>query len=69
VNVIMKGYGEIKLAETNEVVSGEITLYAEGWVVVAPAPPGAEGDVRWFPRERVLELVWRKSIAVQQRRV
>lgn len=68
-NVIMKGYGEIKLAGTGEVLAGEITLHSEGWVAVAPMPPSAEGDVRWFPNQRVEELVWRKSMAVQQRRV
>ena len=67
-NVIMKGYGEIKVAETGEALTGEITLHAEGWVAVAPVPPEEGADVRWFPNERVAELVWRKSVAVQHRR-
>ncbi len=68
VNVIMKGYGEIKLVGTDEVVGGEITLHQEGWVAVASVPPSETGELRWFPNERVAELVWRKSLAVQQRR-
>lgn len=64
----MKGYGEVKLTGSGEVASGEITLYEEGWVAVAPVPPEEGGEVRWFPNERVAELVWRKSLATQQRR-
>ena len=67
-NVIMKGYGEIKLAGSGEVVGGEITLHAEGWVAVAPVPPAEDGEVRWFPNAQVAELVWRKSLAVRPRR-
>ena len=67
-NVIMKGYGEIKLVGTDEVVGGEITLHQEGWVAVASVPPSETGELRWFPNEQVAELVWRKSLAVQQRR-
>jgi hypothetical protein len=50
------------------VVAGEITLHQEGWVAVASVPPSDAGELRWFPNERVAELVWRKSLAVQQRR-
>ncbi len=67
-NIIMKGYGEIKLVGSGEAVQGEITLHEEGWVAVAPIPPGEDGEVRWFPNEQVAELVWRKSLAVQQGR-
>ena len=62
--VIMKGYGELKLAN-NESVSGEITLYQEGWVVVAPVPPADRSEVRWFPVQQVQEVVWRKSLALR----
>ena len=62
--MIMKGYGDIKLVGSEELVQGELTLYGEGWVAVAPAPRSEDGDVRWFPNERVAELVWRKSLAV-----
>jgi len=68
VHVIMKGYGEIKLVGTDEVVSGEITLHEEGWVAVTSVPPSEEAELRWFPKERVAELVWQKNLAVQQRR-
>lgn len=67
-HVIMKGYGEIKLVGTDEVVAGEITLHQEGWVAVVAMPPSEAGELRWFPNERVAELVWRKNLAVQQRR-
>ena len=67
-NIIMKGYGEITLAGRGETVQGEITLHEEGWVAVVPIPPGEGEEVRWFPNEQVAELVWRKSLAVQQRR-
>lgn len=66
VNVIQKGYGEIKLGDGKEVLQGEITLYAEGWLAVAPVPPSEEEEVRWYPNARVAELVWRKSIAVRR---
>lgn len=65
-NVIQKGYGEVKLSE-GVTLRGEITLYAEGWLAVTPMPPAEEEEgPRWFPREKVSELVWRKSIAVQR---
>lgn len=62
--VIQKGYGQIKLAGSGEVVAGEITLHAEGWVAVAPATPG-EGETRWFPNHQVMEVVWRKNLAMR----
>jgi hypothetical protein len=65
VEIIQKGYGEIKLAG-GESVLGEITLYREGWLAVSPVPPDADAEVRWFPIARVAELVWRKSIAVRR---
>jgi hypothetical protein len=68
VHVIMKGYGEIKLVGSDEVVAGEITLHQEGWVAVVSMPPSEADELRWFPNERVAELVWRKNLAVQQRR-
>ena len=48
-HVIMKGYGEIKLVGSDEVVAGEITLHQEGWVAVASVPPSDAGELRWFP--------------------
>ncbi len=66
--ITMRGYGQIKVVGSEEKVSGEITLYAEGWVAVAPVSEEDKGEVRWFPNERVAELVWQKSLAVQQRR-
>lgn len=63
--IIQKGYGEVKLA-SGEALEGEITLYAEGWLAVAPVQPSEGEDVRWFPYERVAELAWRKSIAVRR---
>ncbi len=64
-NIIQKGYGEVKLSE-GATLQGEITLYAEGWLAVTLMPPAEEEGARWFPREKVSELVWRKSIAVQR---
>jgi|GEM_PF-1700905 hypothetical protein len=66
VNVIMKGYGEIRLVDSNEVVAGEITLHAEGWVAVGPVPPSADAEIRWYPNHRVAELVWKKHLAVRR---
>jgi hypothetical protein len=66
VTIIQKGYGEIKVAGEERVVQGEITLYSEGWVAVAPVPPSEAGDSRWFPNEQVEELVWRKSLATRR---
>ena len=66
--VIMKGYGEVKLATKDESVAGEITIHAEGWVAVAAVPPSAQGEVRWFPNQQVVEVVWRKSLAVRPTR-
>lgn len=63
--IIQKGYGEVRLSG-GEAVQGEITLYAEGWLAVSPVPPGTEGELKWFPNARVMELVWRKSIAVRR---
>ena len=63
--IIQKGYGEVKLV-SGEALQGEITLYAERWLAVAPVPPAEEADVRWFPQEQVSELAWRKSIAVRR---
>lgn len=62
--VIQKGYGEVKLAGSDEVVAGEITLHAEGWVAVVPVP-SSEGESRWFPTYQVAEVTWRKSMAVR----
>lgn len=64
-NIIQKGYGEVKLV-SGETLQGEVTLYAEGWLAVAPVPPVEDADARWFPQEQVGELVWRKSIAVRR---
>jgi len=65
VNVIQKGYGEIKLTDGGELVAGEITINAEGWVAVTPVPQSEEQPIRWFPVHRVAELVWRKNLAVR----
>ena len=65
VQVIMKGYGDVKLAGSGELVPGEITLHAEGWVAVAPIPPSDEGELRWFPSQQVAEVIWRKNLAVR----
>lgn len=64
-DIIQKGYGEVKLV-SGGALEGEITMYAEGWLAVAPMPPVEDADVRWFPQEQVAELVWRKSIAVRR---
>ena len=63
--IIQKGYGEVKLV-SGEALQGEITMYAEAWLAVAPIPPAEDADVRWFPCPQVAELVWRKSIAVRR---
>ena len=67
-HVIMKGYGEVKLVSSGEVVQGEVTLYEEGWLAVAPVPGSGEGEIKWFPNQQVAELVWRKSLAMSPRR-
>lgn len=64
-DVIMKGYGEVRLIG-DEVVAGEITLHAEGWVAVARVPPREGDEPRWFPNHRVAELVWKKHLAVRR---
>ena len=66
-NVIQKGYAEVTLLEEKEVVQGEVTLYAEGWIAIAPVPSDEGKEERWFPIQRVAELVWRKSLATQRR--
>ena len=66
--IIMKGYGEVKLTSSGEIVPGEITLHAEGWVAVAPVPPADRTEVRWFPNWQVAEVVWRKSLAMRPAR-
>ncbi len=63
--IIQKGYGDVKLAG-DEVLQGEITLYAEGWLSVTPIPPAEQGELRWYPKERVVEVVWRKSVATRR---
>lgn len=63
-NIIQKGYGELKL-EGGELLTGEITMYAEGWVAISAAQ-GTEEGPRWFPHERVFEVAWKKSIAVRR---
>ena len=63
--IIQKGYGDVKLAG-GEVLQGEITLYGEGWISVTPVPPPQQGELRWFPQERVAEVVWRKSVAIRR---
>jgi hypothetical protein len=63
--IIQKGYGDVKLLD-GEVVQGEITLFAEGWISVTAVPPVEQGELRWCPRERVAEVVWRKSVAVRR---
>jgi hypothetical protein len=65
VTIIQKGYGDVKLLD-GTVLQGEITLFGEGWVAVAPVPPAEQGELRWCPRERVAEVVWRKSVAVRR---
>jgi hypothetical protein len=66
VEIIQKGYGEVKLVESGEVIPGEITLHAEGWVAVTSIPPNPEEDRRWFPIHRIAEIVWRKSVAMRR---
>lgn len=66
--IIMKGYGDVKLTSTGELVPGEITLFTEGWVAVAPVPPADKADVRWFPNWQIAEVIWRKSLAMGQGR-
>jgi hypothetical protein len=68
VQIIMKGYGEVKLTSTGELVPGEITIHAEGWVAVAPMPPADRSEVRWFPNWQVAEVIWRKSLAIRPSR-
>ena len=63
--IIQKGYGEVKLV-SGEALEGEITMYAEAWLAVAPVAPAEDADVRWFPYAQVAELVWRKSMAVRR---
>jgi len=63
--IIQKGYGDVKVTD-GEVLQGEITLYGEGWVAVTAVPPTEQGELRWFPQERVLEVIWRKSVAVRR---
>ncbi|MBN1458121.1 MAG: hypothetical protein JXA57_01205 [Armatimonadetes bacterium] len=63
--IIQKGYGEVKL-ESGETVQGEVTLYAEGWLAVSPVPPSGNGDLRWFPSVRAVELVWKKNLAMRR---
>jgi hypothetical protein len=65
VNIIQKGYGEVKLPD-GEKLQGEITLYAEGWLAVTPVRADEQDGARWFPREKIAELAWRKSIAVRR---
>ena len=65
--IIQKGYGDVKLAGSEEVISGEITVHAEGWVAVSAFPPSPEQDLRWFPNHRVAEITWRKSVAMRPR--
>jgi hypothetical protein len=66
VTIVQKGYGAIKLLGGGEVVQGELTLYAEGWVAVMPVSPTPDDEPRWFPNERIEELVWRKSLATRR---
>jgi len=66
--IIQKGYGQLKVAGTNEVVAGEIILHAEGWVAVSPMPAAAEQDTRWFPNHQVAELIWNKDLATRRAR-
>jgi len=65
--IIQKSYGEIKLVGSGEVIAGEITLHAEGWVAVVAVPPSPEQEPRWFPNQQVAEVVWRKSVAMRPR--
>ena len=64
--IIQKGYGEAKILGSEEVISGEITLHKEGWVAISPMPPDPSGDRRWFPMQRVAEIVWKKSVAMRR---
>jgi hypothetical protein len=66
VNVIQKGYGQIKLADSQESLEGEITLHAEGWVAFSPLPRSEDDEPRWIPNARVLEVIWKKSLAVRR---
>lgn len=63
--IIMKGFGEVKLHGGGELVAGEITLHAEGWIAVTPIPPSSGEAVRWFPNQAVAEIIWRKSMALR----
>ena len=66
VEIIQKGYGEVKLLDSEEVLGGEITVHGEGWVAIAPVPPEPEGDRRWFPTHRIAEITWKKSVALRR---
>lgn len=66
--VIQRGYGELKLLSSGDVVAGEIILHAEGWVAVTSVPSSGEPETRWFPNHCVAEIIWRKSVAMRQGR-
>ena len=65
-NVIQKGYGEIRLADSKESLEGEITLHAEGWVAFKPMPNAEDDEPHWIPNARVHEVIWKKSLAVRR---
>ena len=65
-NVIQKGYGEIKLVDSKDSLEGEITLHAEGWVAFRPMPSAEGAEPRWIPTARVHEVIWKKSLAVRR---
>jgi hypothetical protein len=65
VTIIQKGYGEVKMTN-EEILSGEVTLYGEGWIAVVAYPPVEGAELRWFPRERVIELIWKKYTALRR---
>lgn len=64
--IIQKGYGEVKLTNPDETLAGEITLHAEGWLAFTALPPDPEADRRWFPLHRVSEVIWKKSVAMRR---
>ena len=68
-NVIQKGHGEIRLADSEESLEGEITLHAEGWVAFRPMSNSEDDEPRWIPNARVHEIIWKKSLAVRRPKV
>lgn len=63
--IIQKGYGDVTLI-SGETLQGEVTLYAEGWIAVVAIPPVEGAELRWVPRERVTEVIWKKYTAIRR---